>query len=102
MELNIIHHEKNPLLQRSAITATVSFEGATPSNLQVGEALAKKLGIETSLVVVKQINTKFSHQQAECTALAYASAEAKKKAEKVLPHIRKKEQEAAKAAAPQK
>ena len=98
MQLTIKENNKNVLLQRHEIKATVSFEGATPGNVHVAEAIGKQLGIDATLVVVKQIKTQFSHQHAICSAMVYLSAEAKKKAEKVPPHIRKKEKEANKAA----
>ncbi len=89
MHITITEKKDNPFLKRVELKGNLVFEGATPSNAQVGEALAKELkAASTELVVMKHIYTRFSHQEAEFTAVAYYTPEAKKLTEK-LPKKKK-------------
>lgn len=80
------------LLHRSLLEGMVQFTGATPSNAQVAEVLAKELKADLSLIVMKHLYTIFGQQQAKFEALLYHAAEAKKKME-VLTHHQKKKME---------
>ncbi|RJQ21865.1 30S ribosomal protein S24e [Candidatus Woesearchaeota archaeon] len=75
MELNITTEKKNSLLGRTEVYGTVTFEGATPSNAQVSEALAKKYGKDTDTVVVKHILGKFGGITATFEADVYDTKE---------------------------
>lgn len=89
MHITITEKKDNPFLKRVEMKGTLVFEGATPSNAQVGEALAKELkAASAELVVMKHVYTKFSHQEADFTAVAYHTPEAKKLTEK-LPKKKK-------------
>ncbi len=102
MQLNITEKKDNLLLERVEVLGTITFEGVTPSNSEVTEAIAKALKSDASLVVLKGIHTKFSEQVADVIALVYKTAEAKAKFETVTKHVKKKAEEVAKAAAEEK
>lgn len=95
MHINITGKKENLFLKRFELRGTISFEKATPSNVQLAEGLAKEMGSEVGLVVVKHIYTKFSHCEADFEALVYKSKEAKDKTEKKAPHEKKKDKAAA-------
>jgi len=98
MELKIIEKKENTLLGRTEVLGSLSFEGATPSNLQLVESLAKEFKTDASRVVMKHINTKFSLQKADFTGFVYDDASSKSKAERLTKHIKKKMEEARKKA----
>jgi len=100
MQITIQEKKNNSFLKRTEVKGQVSFEGATPSNAQISEAVAKELHAkEADLVVVKHIYTAFSRREAKFEAVVYDNAEAKKLTEKLTSHQRKKLEEAKKAAA---
>jgi small subunit ribosomal protein S24e len=94
MDVKIIKKEKNSLLQRTEVSGAITFEGATPSNLD----LAQKLDENINLVVVKNIYTSFGLQEATFKAVIYDSQEAKLKVEKETKHMKKQVGETAKMA----
>ncbi|MBI2666070.1 hypothetical protein HYX13_00500 [Candidatus Woesearchaeota archaeon] len=99
MTLKITEQKENKLLQRrKEVSATVTFQGATPSNTEVTELLAKEVGVAPELVVIKSIKTRFGQQTADVRAVAYPSAEAKKTIEVVTSHLKKKDKAAPAAA----
>ncbi len=89
--MNITSKKENPLLERLEVEGTIEFEGATPSNAQVTEEVAKQLHQDPATVAVKHIYTQFGQRQARFTACAYSSAEARKKIEVLPSHLKKKE-----------
>ena len=97
MNITIQHKTENSLLNRVEVKGRVTFEGVTPSNAQVTEAVAKAMKAEPTLVVMKHIYTRFGHQDADIEAVVYATPEAKQRTEVVPPHLKKKTEEATKA-----
>jgi len=91
--MNITSKKENPLLDRIDVEGTIEFEGATPSNAQVTQDVAKQMHQDQATVAVQHIYTKFGHHQAVFSARVYSSAEARKKMEVRLPHMKKKEGE---------
>ncbi len=81
MELKISHQKENALLQRNEVTASVSFDKATPSNAEVAKALAAKLSATEDVIVVKKIDGGFGSTNATVTAYVYATKEQKAKIE---------------------
>ncbi len=90
MKVTIKQRKENPLLERVELEGSLQFDGATPGNAVLAEALARELKSEPVLVVVKHIYTKFGAQEASFQAVAYANAEAKSKVEMVTKHMKKK------------
>ena len=75
-ELTTKHHEK--LLGRTVVKGLVSFSGATPSNAQVAEELAKELKTSKDLIQMRQVKGEFGKTSATLWAYAYDSAETMK------------------------
>ena len=98
MELKITEKKSNPLLGRTEVLGSLKFEGATPSNAQLAESLAKEFKTDISKVVMKHINTKFSMKQAEFTGFVYDDDSSKAKVERVTKHMKKKMEAARKKA----
>lgn len=99
MGITITKQQDNVLLDRKEVMGVMMFEGSTPSNKILTEELAKKFNTDAPLVVVKKINNVFSLQKAEFIAVVYQTEAARKKAEQVTSHTKKKMEEAKKAAA---
>lgn len=92
MEIDITEKKENILLQRWEIKGAVKFSGATPSNAQLIDALAKEMNTPPELVVINHIYNRFSQPQADVFALVYKDQQAKKKIE-TAPEPKKKEGE---------
>lgn len=90
MQLIVSQKKENPFLKRLELIGKVVFEGTTPSNLQVAELLAKETGKSQELVVMKKIHSGYGKKEADVLAFAYHDAGARKKAEVLLPHQKKK------------
>ena len=60
MNITINTKHDNPLLNRVEVEGVVAFEGATPSNAQVVEALASQLKTDAGQEVLRHIYNKFS------------------------------------------
>src|SRR3972149_10022851 len=91
MEIEIKTKKENEVLQRSEIEGDIAFKGATPSNKQLQEELAQKLGVGQELVAIRHIYTKFGTEKAKFQAVTYATKEQfqniepKKKTPKTAP-----------------
>ena len=90
MKLTITAQTENNFLQRKEIQGTVAFEGATPSQAQITEQLVAELKVAPEHLVIKHIYTKYGRHEAELLAYAYFSAEARKHAEPLTAHLKKK------------
>lgn len=81
MELKVTSQKENPLLMRKEITASVHFDKATPSNVEVSKALAAKFSAAEDVIVVKKIDGGFGKASAVITAYVYDTKEQKAKIE---------------------
>ena len=99
MLLTLENKKINALLKRVEVSGKISFEGTTPSNVQLAEALTKEMKKETDSVVIKNIYTTFGRQEAGFNALVYDTLEAKKFTEVLTPQVKKKLAEEKKKAA---
>lgn len=81
MEIKIEQNKENKLLHRKELTGEITFTGATPSNAQVKEEIAKKTGATADLIVMKHIYGAFGRGVASFEAYAYANKEAMDKIE---------------------
>ncbi|MBU0470316.1 MAG: hypothetical protein KKA62_06260 [Nanoarchaeota archaeon] len=100
--MKVIINEKkdnNLLLGRVEVSGELIFEGVTPSNEQLVNSLAKEFKTDSSLVVMKSINNKFSQQKAKFLAFVYKDLAAKNKSERLTKHLKKKLEEVKKKAA---
>jgi len=99
MQLTLENRKVNALLKRVEVSGKVSFEGTTPSNVQVTEALAKEMKKEADSIVIKNIYTTFGRQEAGFNALVYDTLDARKAVEVLTPQVKKKLAEEKKKAA---
>src|SRR3989338_4287554 len=88
MEMSIAQKTKEPLLSRMRVSGNLVFESKTPSNQEVGKAIASAVKSDEKLVVVKRISTAFGARKAAFEACVYDDHEAMTATE---PHPRKKE-----------
>ncbi len=96
MQITITEKNKNPLLKRTELKGEVAFDKITPSNTAMTEALAKEVKAQATLVVMKQIATRFSAKKAVFSAVAYDDQASKERTEKMTKHLRKKAEAEAK------
>ncbi|HLC81090.1 MAG TPA: hypothetical protein VJH68_00350 [Candidatus Nanoarchaeia archaeon] len=98
MNIAITKNQKNVLLNRSELVGTIDQEGkATPSNNDLVMELAK--GKDASLVVIKNIKTKYGSSKAQFKAVIYDSFQDRNGVEQRTGHQRKQAEEAAKKSA---
>jgi len=75
MEIQIGKTIENPYLQRKEVHGEVTFTGATPSQKQLADALAAKLGAKADAIFVVHVYTGFGSQKASFEAHVYQSKE---------------------------
>ena len=91
MELRIINKGDEPLLSRVKIEAEMVFEKSTPSRAEIKSKLAKDLGKDEKLVVVKGIYTLYGLKKAKNIAYDYENEESLKRIEvKTKKKVKKK------------
>ncbi len=93
MDLTLTKKKENPLLGRTEVGGVVKFEGATPSNAQVTEALAGYFKTDAGNVVLRHVYTKYSKHEAFIEGVVYSTSEARKKSERATPQQKKKLEE---------
>ena len=81
MELKIINKNEQPLLARTKVEADVIFEKATPSREEIKNRLARDLGKDGKLIVVKAIYTTRGLKKAKNISYVYENEEALKRIE---------------------
>jgi ribosomal protein S24E len=75
MEITIGKTTENPYLQRKEVHGEMSFTGATPSQKQLADALAAKLGAKADAIFVLHVYNEFGSQKARFEAHIYPSRE---------------------------
>ena len=98
MKIEITEKKQNKLLGRLEVSGKLNFSGATPANDVVKETLAVELKVDKELMIIKNIYSKFSHQEAEFLAYVYDDKEQMNSTEVMTNHLRKQAEEAAKKA----
>lgn len=71
MDITINNQTENKLLQRTEVTATMLFEGTTPSRKDVQQAIAAQTKAKEPLVIITKINTAFGNSKAIVNANIY-------------------------------
>ena len=102
MDLTLTEKKENVLLGRTEVKGLLKFEGATPSNAQISEALATQFKTDAGNVVVRHVYTTYSKREAQVEGVVYNSVEARKKMERLTPQEKKKLEEERKKAAEEK
>ncbi len=76
MEIEILQNRENKLVERVEVEFRVHHPGKpTPSRREVLEELAKKLGSDPELVVIRRISTPHGRTYSSCLAHVYKSKE---------------------------
>ncbi|HLD80021.1 MAG TPA: hypothetical protein VJA18_05680 [Candidatus Nanoarchaeia archaeon] len=99
MDITFTEKKENSLLGRTEVKGMLTFEGATPSNAQVSEAIAKHFKTEVANVVLRKVHTKYSKHEATVEGVVYTTLDARKKMERLTPQQKKKLEEEMKKAA---
>lgn len=81
MELKIINKKEDPLLSRIIVESEITFESATPSRAEIKTKLAKDLGKDEKLVVIKGIYNSYGLKKAKNIAYVYENEEYLKRIE---------------------
>ena len=102
MDLTITTQFDNALLGRIDIRGDFTYTGATPSNKELTSEIAKKINSKEELVVVKQISTAYSTQNAKFKAVSYKDMVSKAKFEVMTKHLKVKAEKLAKELAEKK
>ncbi|MCF7798837.1 hypothetical protein K9M74_02955 [Candidatus Woesearchaeota archaeon] len=71
MDITITNQHENKLLQRTEITATMLFEGATPARKNVQQSIAAQTKAKEPLVIITTIDTGFGNSKAIVNAHIY-------------------------------
>ena len=88
MKIEITEQKKVPLLSRERITATISFEGPTPSRDKLLKEIAKELKVVETKIIIKHIYTRFGVQHAKAIIHVYETEQDLKDVEEA--HLVKK------------
>ena len=81
MDLKILSKKEEPLLSRTIVEIEVSFDKSTPSKSEIKNALAKSLGRDEKLIVVKGIYSGYGVRKAKNVSYAYENEEIMKSIE---------------------
>ena len=100
--MNVLKEIDTPLLSRKRITLELSFEGATPSKVNLIKELVKKYKVDEKLIEIRHIYTKYGDRKAKAIVHIYTDAaqmkDIVKLGKKAIEKIAKKEEEAKKKA----
>jgi ribosomal protein S24E len=81
MELKISNKTEEPLLSRTKLEGEIVFEKATPSAPEVSKSIAKAVGKDEKLIVVRNIYTSYGLKKAKILSYAYENKESMEKIE---------------------
>ena len=95
LQITVTNKNEEPLLARTMVKATIEFEKATPSYLEVTSLLASNLKTDEKLIAIRHIYNSFGDKKAEVIAYVY-SDEAKKQL--IEPKVKEKKEKKAKEA----
>lgn len=101
MNIIIEHKKENTLLSRTELKIDLTYEGATPSRMELRKKIAAHIGAAEELVVIKKVDVSYGFQKAVVTAYVYKTKQELDKLEPpyLLTRCLPKEERAKKAAA---
>ena len=82
MEIKINSNTRNELLSRSEIAFTATYEGATPSRMDIGAKIAALQNVPVENLVLSPLESRFGVRAVQGVARIYDSAEALKSTER--------------------
>ncbi|MFC1801600.1 30S ribosomal protein S24e [Nanoarchaeota archaeon] len=98
MKLEIKNQKDNKLLHRKEVEGLLTYEGATPSNVQVQKEVAAQLKVDEKLVVVRHIYNQYGENTADVLAYAYDNEDSMKRIEFIKEEAKPAEEKKAEAA----
>lgn len=75
MEFEIREKKENKLLDRTEVSAVVSFEGATPPVADMRDMAVQKMGCNPDLMVIRKVEPGFGKTEAALTLHIYKAPE---------------------------
>ncbi|MCB9361913.1 hypothetical protein H6504_00620 [Candidatus Woesearchaeota archaeon] len=94
MKVEVLNTKDAPLLKRKEVELKVTFEGATPSKVELAPEIAKVAKTQVPNIVIKTIRNSYGEQEAKISVYAYETPEALKEIESKVPDYNKKEENA--------
>ena len=82
MEIKINSNTRNELLSRSEIAFTATYEGATPSRMDIGAKIAALQNVPIENLILSPLQSRFGVRAVQGVARIYDSAEALKATER--------------------
>ena len=82
MEIKINSNTRNELLSRSEIAFTATYEGATPSRMDIGAKIAALQNVPIENLILSPLQSRFGLRAVQGVARIYDSAEALKATER--------------------
>lgn len=82
MEIKINSNTRNELLSRSEIAFTATYDGATPSRMDIGAKIAALQNVPVENLILSPLQSRFGVRAVQGVARIYDSAEALKATER--------------------
>ena len=82
MEIKINSNTRNELLSRSEIAFTATYEGATPSRMDIGAKIAALQNVPVENLILSPLQSRFGVRAVQGVARIYDSVEALKATER--------------------
>ncbi|MCP1662629.1 MAG: 30S ribosomal protein S24e [Methanocalculus sp. MSAO_Arc1] len=82
MEINITANTRNELLLRNELEFTLTFDGATPSRMQITGKLGALQNAREDLIVLDSVNMQYGSRTGKGLARIYDTAEARTRTER--------------------
>lgn len=82
MEIKINSNTRNELLSRSEIAFTATYEGATPSRMDIGAKIAALQNVPVENLILSPLQSRFGLRAVQGVARIYDSEEALKATER--------------------
>ena len=82
MEIKINSNTRNELLSRSEIAFTATYEGATPSRMDIGAKIAALQNVPIENLILSPLQSRFGLRAVQGVARIYDSAETLKATER--------------------
>jgi len=76
MDIKLKDKKENKLLDRTEIKAGITYEGPTPSNVDIKKAFGQQFKADEKLIVIKHVYTEFGTTQADVLGLIYKDEKA--------------------------
>lgn len=81
MEFKVIEKKENALLERTEVSAEISFSAATPSTKEMRDTIVQKLGCNPDLMVISRAQPRFGQKAMSVKAHVYKTPEQLKRVE---------------------